>query len=709
MNQLLVRSGQLIEKQEEPTHWITIEGGKRIPITEPHASKPRAKKKRFNSKEQKAWRGKKREESKQLLSVVDELVDAINSPAGDRTIEAWLDQQAKFWQYSWTNTILVLVQKPDARRVAGYRQWQKLGRQVRQGEKSIRILAPFSYKTKQEPVEGDEAGEEKVSYRTYFNPVSVFDVSQTDGEELLDFRPSLGPEGEELLQAARSYAEEEEVPLQFGPIYGAAGAFIGTEGITVYEGLGVSHQAISLVHELAHRQLQHLESKVPTSQAEAEAEATTFIVLKALGLPAQASNSAGYIKSHFQSAQNGESKGTPSERIKSSLSRISASAKVLIDGLSSRLGEGEPTDPEDDPTVIKLYDPGMSTASVQHGGLIIKRDGQDPVRWITTGGKRIPITPKKEQVGEFDPESEDQWIEIEPDPEFEQMGLVATASPAYQRLSDMVYEKHPLGDQEPDKPAIFEYDTVAELETARSWYSSRGRLPPSGWYSYGSHEIHLSSPNCLSERFPGKTRGEYQQYWIHVAAHETMHSTGLGWNLKNPARSWGEALTEIATRRFLDKNFYDMGAIVRERGPYQGEINGLVLILTAAADGDIEQASELLGEILAAGERSSYNLAWKIGEIYRNWSMEHQDMYPDGPLVREIGSVWSYANDSDIGFDILKDSDYLWDWGNAVAYSIDDDIVNLGNINNVVLGQEESRESPFTFTGESAERWGESA
>lgn len=385
-----VRGGQLVVKQEEPTRWITVEGGRRVPITTPKGEKPRAKKP-FGRKERKAWRDKKRNESKKLLSIVDELVDAINSPTGDKTIEEWLDQQALFWQYSWANTILILSQKPDARQVAGYKQWQKLGRQVRGGERSIRILAPFSYKIKKEPVEGEEPGEEETTYRTYFNPVSVFDVLQTDGEKLLDFRPDIGVGGKGLLQAAKSYAEEEEVPLQFGPIYGEAGAYIGSEGIKVYGGLGVSHQAISLVHELSHRQLKHLEAKVPTSQAEAEAEATTFIVLKALGLPAQASNSAGYIKSHFEGAQDGEPKERASARIRDSLSRISMAAKVLIDGLSARLGEEEPTDPEDEPAVIKLYDSGISVASVQRGELIIKREGEEPTRWITVGGKKVPI------------------------------------------------------------------------------------------------------------------------------------------------------------------------------------------------------------------------------------------------------------------------------------------------------------------------------
>lgn len=303
----------------------------------------------------------------------------------------------------------------------------------------------------------------------------------------------------------------------------------------------------------------------------------------------------------------------------------------------------------------------MRVAEVQ-GGQVVVKQREKPTRWITIeGGKRIPITPRKERAARFK-EREAEWEVGEPETGIEQMGLQAAPSPAFQRLSSMIYEEHPLGDQEPEQPTVFSYNTFAELDTAGSWYGARQR--PSGWYMskkdkgiIGNHEIHLSSPECLMDRFPGRSLEEYQQYWTHVAAHEVMHSTGFGHNLKAASASWGEALNEIAARRFLDENFPDMGELVRKRGSYQSEINGLIIILSAAANSNIPQASKLLGEVLAAAEKSGYDLAAKIGEVYRNWSAEHQDFYPDGPLAQRGVKAWDYVSDTDCGFDILENPD----------------------------------------------------
>jgi antirestriction protein ArdC len=76
------------------------------------------------------------------------------------------------------NTMLIAMQRPDATQVAGFKAWQELGRQVRTGEHSIRIMAPMSVKDRDE--QGQETGERVV----FFRAVSVFDIAQTDGEPL---------------------------------------------------------------------------------------------------------------------------------------------------------------------------------------------------------------------------------------------------------------------------------------------------------------------------------------------------------------------------------------------------------------------------------------------------------------------------------------------------------------------------------------------
>ena len=116
----------------------------------------------------------------------ERLAAAVEQLADSETFAAWLRARGAFHDYSFGNVCLIVSQCPDATQVAGYRTWQKLGRQVRKGERGIRILAPCVVKRE------TEAGEE--SHAMFFRTVSVFDVGQTDGEPLpeLEYRPLEG-------------------------------------------------------------------------------------------------------------------------------------------------------------------------------------------------------------------------------------------------------------------------------------------------------------------------------------------------------------------------------------------------------------------------------------------------------------------------------------------------------------------------------------
>jgi len=95
--------------------------------------------------------------------------------------EGWrrfAETRATFHRYSFGNCQLIAYQRPDATQVAGFKSWQTLGRQVRKGERAIRILAPMSVK------ERDEQGNETDARLTFFRAVPVFDISQTDGDPL---------------------------------------------------------------------------------------------------------------------------------------------------------------------------------------------------------------------------------------------------------------------------------------------------------------------------------------------------------------------------------------------------------------------------------------------------------------------------------------------------------------------------------------------
>src|SRR5438034_10369906 len=121
----------------------------------------------------------------------ERLAEAVGRMADSETFAAWLRARAAFHDYSFANVCLIVSQRPDATRVAGYKTWQKLGRQVRKGEHGIRILAPCRVKV----AEADQHADKRDAYRVVgFRCVSVFDVAQTEGEPLpeLEYRPLEG-------------------------------------------------------------------------------------------------------------------------------------------------------------------------------------------------------------------------------------------------------------------------------------------------------------------------------------------------------------------------------------------------------------------------------------------------------------------------------------------------------------------------------------
>ncbi len=146
--------------------------------------------------------GKNDAAQKQLQEIMDRLEQGVKDVFLSENYEKYLKTMSQFHKYSLNNIILISTQRPDATLVAGYQAWKKLhGRQVMQGEKGIRILAPSPYKVKQD-VEKKDPQTEKVLLGEDGKPiteereitipryrvVSVFDVSQTEGREL----PSIG-------------------------------------------------------------------------------------------------------------------------------------------------------------------------------------------------------------------------------------------------------------------------------------------------------------------------------------------------------------------------------------------------------------------------------------------------------------------------------------------------------------------------------------
>ena len=152
-----------------------------------------------------------------VIDILQRGVEGILTSAG---YQAYLRTMAKFHHYSFANSLLIYAQKPVATRVAGYRAWQSLGRQVRKGETGIKIFVPFTKR-----LDDPETGEEDKRV-TGFGVGNVFDVSSTDGEPLPE-RPAIDVLHDQIIEAIgwiNTDAQTMALGLdRFGDVYSAPG------------------------------------------------------------------------------------------------------------------------------------------------------------------------------------------------------------------------------------------------------------------------------------------------------------------------------------------------------------------------------------------------------------------------------------------------------------------------------------------------------
>ncbi len=215
------------------------------------------------------------------------------------TGERWaryLSFQSRFHAYSANNTMLLLLQNPYATRVAGYRAWQALDRQVRSGETALRILAPVRYRREDAP------DAERASEVRGFRLVSVFDVSQTGGPDLpgvVGRLEGLAPAGvfDALVGVAHGLGFRVERPATLES--GANGDTSHAEGrIRVVASHAEAQQVKTLAHEIAHALL-HDPTETTTRELtrglrELEAESAAYVICAALGMDTS-DYSFGYV------------------------------------------------------------------------------------------------------------------------------------------------------------------------------------------------------------------------------------------------------------------------------------------------------------------------------------------------------------------------------------------------------------------------------
>ena len=287
------------------------------------------------------WIESRDKRADELHQITDKLEKGVKDVFQSDKYKQFLNVMAKFPRYSVNNTMLIMMQRPDAQLCQSFTGWKQMGRYVKKGEKGISILAPAPYKIEREQTKLDEKGrpvfdadgepvKEKVEVTIRaFKLVKTFDLSQTDGKEL----PTIGPselvgniEGyPKLLQALQ---EISPVPVSFELIDGDAKGFYHLEDkkIVVQDGMSEVQTIKTLLHEMAHQKL-HDKDNVPEAKdisrngKEVEAESVAYVVCQHYGI-----NTSDYSFSYVA----GWSEGKETPELKASLDKIRQTASEFI-------------------------------------------------------------------------------------------------------------------------------------------------------------------------------------------------------------------------------------------------------------------------------------------------------------------------------------------------------------------------------------------
>ena len=294
--------------------------------------------------------------AEKLKEITDRLEQGITELFDSERYKEYLQVMSKFHNYSFNNTLLIAMQKPDASLIAGFNAWKNnFGRNVMRGEKGIRILAPSPYKIRQEVEkkdpqtgktvigkDGKPVMETKEIQIPAYKVVAVFDVSQTEGREL----PSLS--ANELTGDVEQYGDffaalekTSPVPMGFEKIEGTAHGYYHLEEkrIAIDEGMSELQNLKTAIHEIAHAKLHDIDLNAPQEEQgerpdrrtrEVQAESIAYTVCQHYGLDTS-DYSFGYVA--------GWSSGRELAELKTSLETIRATAAEIINSIDGHFAE----------------------------------------------------------------------------------------------------------------------------------------------------------------------------------------------------------------------------------------------------------------------------------------------------------------------------------------------------------------------------------
>ena len=294
--------------------------------------------------------------AEKLKEITDRLEQGITELFDSERYREYLRVMSKFHNYSFNNTLLIAMQKPDASLVAGFSAWKNnFGRNVIKGQKGIKIIAPSPYKVKQEmkkidphtqqPIigkDGKPVTEEKEITIPAYKVVSVFDVSQTEGRELPDIAvDELTGDVERYRDFFAALEKTSPVPIGFEQIPGSSHGYYHLEDkrIAIQEGMSELQTLKTAIHEIAHAKLHDIDLNAPENEQqpridrrtrEVEAESVAYTVCQHYGLDTS-DYSFGYVA--------GWSSGRELSELKSSLETIRSAAAEIINSIDETLAE----------------------------------------------------------------------------------------------------------------------------------------------------------------------------------------------------------------------------------------------------------------------------------------------------------------------------------------------------------------------------------
>ena len=294
--------------------------------------------------------------TEKLKEITDRLEQGITELFDSERYREYLRVMSKFHNYSFNNTLLIAMQKPDASLVAGFSAWKNnFGRNVIKGQKGIKIIAPSPYKVKQEmkkidphtqqPIigkDGKPVTEEKEITIPAYKVVSVFDVSQTEGKELPDIAvDELTGDVERYRDFFAALEKTSPVPIGFEQIPGSSHGYYHLEDkrIAIQEGMSELQTLKTAIHEIAHAKLHDIDLNAPENEQqprvdrrtrEVEAESVAYTVCQHYGLDTS-DYSFGYVA--------GWSSGRELSELKSSLETIRSAAAEIINSIDETLAE----------------------------------------------------------------------------------------------------------------------------------------------------------------------------------------------------------------------------------------------------------------------------------------------------------------------------------------------------------------------------------